>query len=571
MAKQTPAAEEKQDLSGQEDRSALRTKKRKVFPGMSSIAVRIVLIFLAVMAPVYILLLISARAYFQSLTEQAERNVGSILQTNLTRLDLELARIDRYFYDLQENNTDYARLLRWQGTDEDRLALFSINRRLITDNGISVYPEAYYLYLEAEDELLLVNRFLTSTEKRSLQDSMKHSYYIRQTLRWNINEINGVPCLFHTVGYAGVYLGALVDIEAFMSSVREQIPYKQVEISLEYRFQSAADKAPAVSGEVHGTKQYVVIRLDRDEINNAMPDISRLILIGGSVFFLLFPIILIFCFMWMIVRPMRRIEEGIWQLGSGHQDYRIPEFKSSREFMGMRESFNTMAGEIQTLRIKSYEEQLERERMMLQNLLLQIRPHFLLNFFNQIYSMAELEDYTGIKKSSRYLTKFFRHLFRSERIATFRSELALVDDYLELMDERFLDCFGVERDIDESLLEYRIPPLIVQNFVENIFKYAVSEGNYIQIGLSLRKEDSYVVMTIADDGPGMEEEILEKIREEKPIEKEDGTHIGIFNSAYRLKRLCGEDCRLDVRSVLTEGTTVRIMLPLAAEDSTMTK
>ena len=175
MAKQTPAAEEKQDLSGQEDRSALRTKKRKVFPGMSSIAVRIVLIFLAVMAPVYILLLISARAYFQSLTEQAERNVGSILQTNLTRLDLELARIDRYFYDLQENNTDYARLLRWQGTDEDRLALFSINRRLITDNGISVYPEAYYLYLEAEDELLLVNRFLTSTEKRSLQDSMKHS------------------------------------------------------------------------------------------------------------------------------------------------------------------------------------------------------------------------------------------------------------------------------------------------------------------------------------------------------------------------------------------------------------
>ncbi len=208
---------------------------------------------------------------------------------------------------------------------------------------------------------------------------------------------------------------------------------------------------------------------------------------------------------------------------------------------------------------------------MLQNLLLQIRPHFLLNFFNQIYSMAELEDYTGIKKSSRYLTKFFRHLFRSERIATFRSELALVDDYLELMDERFLDCFGVERDIDESLLEYRIPPLIVQNFVENIFKYAVSEGNYIQIGLSLRKEDSYVVMTIADDGPGMEEEILEKIREEKPIEKEDGTHIGIFNSAYRLKRLCGEDCRLDVRSVLTEGTTVRIMLPLAAEDCTMTK
>ena len=159
------------------------------------------------------------------------------------------------------------------------------------------------------------------------------------------------------------------------------------------------------------------------------------------------------------------------------------------------------------------------------------------------------------------MSRFFRYLFRSDRIATLRSEFSLVDAYLELMEERFTDCFTVTRDIDEDLLETRVPPLIVQNFVENIFKYAISDSNLVDITLKLKPENGYCVITIADDGPGMEEDVLEKIRAFKPIEKADGTHIGIYNSLYRLRKLCGEDCLLDVQSVLTEGTTIRIMLP----------
>ena len=89
----------------------------------------------------------------------------------------------------------------------------------------------------------------------------------------------------------------------------------------------------------------------------------------------------------------------------------------------------------------------------------------------------------------------------------------------------------------------------------------ISDSNLVDIILKLKKENGYCVITIADNGPGMEEEMLEKIRAFKPIEKADGTHIGIYNSLYRLRKLCGEDCLLDVQSVLTEGTTIRIMLP----------
>ena len=146
------------------------------------------------------------------------------------------------------------------------------------------------------------------------------------------------------------------------------------------------------------------------------------------------------------------------------------------EFENLRSSFNAMAGEIQTLKIDSYERQLEKERMSLQNLLLQIRPHFLLNTFNQIFSMAQLKDFESIQKMSVYLSQYFRYLFRSEYVSNIRMELDVVQNYLEMMELRYLDCFTVAWDIDKSLLDYPIPPLTIHNFVENIFKYAVCEG-----------------------------------------------------------------------------------------------
>ena len=197
----------------------------------------------------------------------------------------------------------------------------------------------------------------------------------------------------------------------------------------------------------------------------------------------------------------------------------------------------------------------------MQNLLLQIRPHFMLNIIIQIFSMAQLRDYEGIQKMSVYLSRFFRHLFHGEKLVTLYWELELVHNYLEMMELRFAGCFEVEEEIDENLLQYEVPPLMIHNFVENIFKYAVREGNIITIRLSLQQRKDEIEIMIADDGPGMDAQTLEKIQAMQPIKRDDGTHIGIYNSAYRLKTLCGENSRLQVDSVLTEGTTVRIYLP----------
>lgn len=538
-------------------------RKKHRFTGMS-IPAKLVLLFFLFLIPIYLLLLVSAVSYMHSLERQAGSTASALLDLNLSELDAEVRRVDQYFYNLQETNTNYQYLADWSGSGRDWVAMYNVNRILYDQNEQSSYSSSYFLYLESEDYLLFVNQSLEPAQRRLLRDALMDACTLNENHRWSVCTIEGSPYLFHTIGYYGVYLGALLDLDSITDTLREQLGFANASFTIGSGSDSNASGL-CFREEIHNTGQFLQIRLDRNEIRRSMPRLSRLILILGGILIAVLPVILVLTFAQMLVRPLHRVEEGIKRFGRGDPDYRIAPFRASREFIGLKDSFNTMADEIRTLKIRNYEEQLEQERMLLQNLLLQIRPHFLLNFFNQIFSMAELEDYRGIQKSSLYLSSFFRYLFCADQTAALGRELALVDDYLELMNERFPDCFSVERRIDPSLLDCRIPPLLVQNFVENIFKYAITDGTLTNIGLSLQREGRYAVMTVSDDGPGMDEETLRQIREARPIEKADGTHIGIYNSTYRLKKLCGEDCRLDIRSAFAEGTTVRILLPVTAD------
>lgn len=47
-----------------------------------------------------------------------------------------------------------------------------------------------------------------------------------------------------------------------------------------------------------------------------------------------------------------------------------------------------MADQIKTLKIENYEKELDRQKMELKNLQLQIHPHFLLNTFNLVYTLG---------------------------------------------------------------------------------------------------------------------------------------------------------------------------------------
>lgn len=528
---------------------------------LNNINVKIILVFAALLAPLYILLFVSVGSYLASLQATAVNAADAILELNLNSLYAEIGSDDRFLFNLQESDMDYIRLCSWAGAGEDYLSLYAVNKKLVNQNGMCRYTDVMYVYIEAADLMLVVANSMDGARKRELERQLRESGLQTQNVRWRAVTLGEQEYLVHTQGYYGVYAGALVDMDAFCGQIAGQLGYAHAEVTVDYlsRFPEG-DGRVTITRRLDNTNSYLHIVLDKEEILQAMPLIAKRTWQIALISLFLIPILLL-AFYGMIVKPLRRIEVGLKRLGEGEQDYRIQDFHGANEFVSLKDSFNAMAGELQALKIESYEKQLEKERMSLQNLILQIRPHFLLNTFNQIFSMAQLKDFEGIQKMSVYLSKYFRYLFRSEWSATLAGEVEVVRNYLEMMERRYLDCFSVEWDLDEGLLGCRIPPLILHNFVENIFKYAVSEGCETLIRISLREEGAGIVLTVSDDGPGIEPEILRKLQNMEPVEKKDGTHIGIWNCAYRLKKLCGGRAQLSVESVLSEGTTVRIVLP----------
>ena len=59
------------------------------------------------------------------------------------------------------------------------------------------------------------------------------------------------------------------------------------------------------------------------------------------------------------------------------------------ELQQVKEAFNVMLNEIETLKIEQYEQKLDAERQEMAALKMQIRPHFFLNNLKLIYALAE--------------------------------------------------------------------------------------------------------------------------------------------------------------------------------------
>ena len=529
---------------------------KKVFGGITA---RILLVFVVFQIPVYILMIVSTRSYMKSLEQSAINSAQSILELNMNNLESECDKIDYNFYDLQEYDTNYISLTGWNGNDDDLISLYGVNRSLISLESSYDYENETFVYLKNSDNMLLV----TNADSKDIsKEEVKGCGLATKNGSWTIVPFGDKQYLSRTSGYNGVYIGTIIDLDSFSGQIKNQLAYQDVMIivSSQAEFKGITGKV-VISKEILSTGHYIHVMLDLNEIGMTMPRFVQYSYYLAIFFLLTMPVVIYL--MWkMIVRPVNKIEKGITKLAQGNPDYRIPDFNAAREFVELKNSFNHMTEEIKTLKIEAYEEKLEKEQMLLQNIVLQIGPHFMLNTFNQIFSMAQLKDYEGIQRMVKYLSKFYRYVFCNKCSAPISKEMEVVSDYLQMMELRFMDCFDVTMDMDPELEGIEIPPLIIHNFVENTFKYAVGDGNMVDIDISVKKDGDMAVITISDDGPGIQPDILAKIRSCEPINKSDGMHIGIYNSAYRLKSLYGDKARLEVSSKLTEGTLIRIIVPI---------
>ncbi len=191
----------------------------------------------------------------------------------------------------------------------------------------------------------------------------------------------------------------------------------------------------------------------------------------------------------------------------------------------------------------------ELRNTKLQNMMNQIRPHFIYNTLTSIYVLCQDDPETAmrvIQDFTAYLQANFTAISAVEPI-TFSDELRHTKAYISVESLRYGDKLQVDYDIRHTA--FRLPPLTLQPLVENAVKHCLGKGiGPEHICVSTRMEEGASVITVTDDGPGIGEDALDS-----------EAHIGLRNVRERLELMCGGTLRIE--SANGHGTTVKVTIP----------
>lgn len=191
----------------------------------------------------------------------------------------------------------------------------------------------------------------------------------------------------------------------------------------------------------------------------------------------------------------------------------------------------------------------------------QINPHFLFNTLNTIIMFSRTNPETARRLLIK-LASFFRHaLKRHGHFNTLKEEIEYLNTYLILERARFRDKLRVVRNIDDEILEYKIPVLTIQPLVENAIKHGIlPKPGQGTVEITVCKLDNEMLIVIRDDGVGITAEIQPKVLTPG---FGSGNGVGLSNVHERLKGLFGKEYGLRIVSVPGEGTSVYVRIPLA--------
>lgn len=144
-----------------------------------------------------------------------------------------------------------------------------------------------------------------------------------------------------------------------------------------------------------------------------------------------------------------------------------------------------------------------------------INPHFIFNALNSIRALVD-EDPERARKAILELSNILRSSIQVDKveITSLKKEMAIVKDYLALEYIRFADRLKIEYDIEDTTLDYAIPPMMLQTLVENAIKHGLSKqpGDClikiiakIEGGkLNLMVQNTGILQTTENDGFGLQ-------------------------------------------------------------------
>jgi two-component system, sensor histidine kinase YesM len=318
-----------------------------------------------------------------------------------------------------------------------------------------------------------------------------------------------------------------------------------------------------------------VLVMPKQEIFSPLNPIKTAALYTGILVFLVTSIMSLL-FGRFITNPILQLHKTVNHIKRGDFSIRA-DIDRSDEIGRIAMNFNAMLDELQQLIETKYVYQIRLQEAQLAVLYSQINPHFLYNTLDSIKAMADYHHVDEIGEMVHALADMFRYNTKSrDELVTLEDELVQIRAYMHIQRIRFDDRIAFELDADPALASYPMLKMTLQPLVEN----AVSHGLERKRGSGLirvtaRLENGRFVLSVYDNGIGMSDRRLERIRAmlRQPLYQDEmalsaqGGGIGIRNVHTRHAIRYGDKYQLDIISRKGEGTQITLSLEAGQPES----
>ena len=302
--------------------------------------------------------------------------------------------------------------------------------------------------------------------------------------------------------------------------------------------------------------------------------------ITGAAVFLGFCLTLALGFLLIrsLMQPLDRLRNAMNSVTLDHLDVQV---EAGEDELGeLAGRFNRMTEALRTSR----QQLLRNQELMVQNqkdlnetqirmLQAQLNPHFLCNTLDTMKWMGKINQVPEVAVMSTDLADILRFAISPEEFVTLKSELEILDRYLEIQRIRQSGRLEFRKEIPEELLPARVPKMILQPLVENAVLHGLDNAENGEICVRAervpdpeRPGEELLSVTVRDNGKGLPPELTGPYR--RPEGEAAKHHLGLYNVDTILKKHYGERFGLTMENAPSEeegGAVITAELPLTLE------
>lgn len=257
---------------------------------------------------------------------------------------------------------------------------------------------------------------------------------------------------------------------------------------------------------------------------------------------------------------IQTIVAGIQEIQNGDLETRLT-VCGTDEYSTIEGNFNYMAERITALIEETLILNDNLKKAEFKALQAQINPHFLYNAINTISWTALDCGADKVSSMLESLAAFYKiNLKISRHEVTLSEELELVRRYIEIENMRYMNRITLETSLSRDMLATKIPNMSLQPIVENSILHGIlPKGQECgTITVSGYKTDSFVYLSITDNGIGFDPDTLAHISE--PAFQSQS--YGLFSINERLKLRFGAQYGLSFRNGENGGAVITLTLPV---------